>query len=264
MSITITHDATYDTERNLAADIYEPSKPNGAAVVLIHGGGWAGGDKSADADMGTFYAEAGYLTAIPNYSLTPTAYFPQPNDDVAHAIEWLKASPYTFDRHRLAAVGYSVGGTMAAEMAIRFGVPAVSLSGMFAHDVWLAAHPDVEAHPLAEVAAVHPEVAGPAGPVGPVDQFYKWFLLNYFHGDAAQATDASPAYRVNENTGSMLLINSYHELTPISEVTAMQQAFADQQLPVWVRLLPGTRHAKAYFDDVKADTLAFLADVLQR
>ncbi|MDD7466029.1 MAG: alpha/beta hydrolase [Actinomycetaceae bacterium] len=262
MFITQTSDAVFDAERNLAADIYEPNEPNGAAIILIHGGGWAGGDKSADADLATFYAEAGYLTVVPNYSLTPTAYFPQPNEDIAHAIEWLKASSYEFARDRIAAVGYSVGGTMAAEMAIRLGIPAISLSGMFANDIWLATHPDLEAKPLAEVAKVHPDVVGPAGPVGPVDQFYKWFLLNYFNGDASKAESSSPVYRVNEKTGSMLLVNSYHELTPVSEVTAMQQALADHHVPVWVRLISGTRHAKAYFEDVKADTLRFLADVL--
>ncbi|MCI5826448.1 MAG: alpha/beta hydrolase [Arcanobacterium sp.] len=262
MPVSTTKDVVFDSERSLAADIYEPSEPNGAALVVIHGGGYAGGDKSADEDLGIFYAEAGYLTLIPNYSLTPDAYFPQPIEDIAHAIEWFTASTYPFDRTRLAVVGYSVGGTIAAEMAIRFGIPGVSLSGTFQNDVWLAAHPDLEAKPLAEVVKEHPEIMGPTGPIGPVDQFYKWFLLNYFNGDSAKATDSSPVYRVNGKTGPMLFTNSYYEITPVSEVLAIQEAFIAHQLPVWVRLVPGTRHAKAYFHDVKADTLAFLADVL--
>jgi len=110
------------------------------AVILIHGGGWVGGDKAAmeNSPVGVIpqLLGAGYVVINMNYRLaavpasgpgeTPAAYRDQPADTEA-VIQWAKAhsaSPYFIDANRIALVGGSAGGQIALLTALRdSGVP---------------------------------------------------------------------------------------------------------------------------------------------
>ena len=68
-------------------------RPSVPAVVSIHGGSWARGDK-ANADWRNvcmWLASEGFVAASVNYRLVPDARFPAAIDDVALAVEWLRA-----------------------------------------------------------------------------------------------------------------------------------------------------------------------------
>ena len=89
-------------ERNEKADLYLPaSNPSGAkrpAVVIIHGGGWTGGDKGAarEINIGTNLALNGYVGLSINYVLASTnkdsakATWPQNLHDCNTAVRWLR------------------------------------------------------------------------------------------------------------------------------------------------------------------------------
>ena len=56
-------------------DLYLPAagEANGAAVFLIHGGGWKGGDRAQWTDLARSLAARGYVCASAGYRLVPEA-----------------------------------------------------------------------------------------------------------------------------------------------------------------------------------------------
>ncbi len=105
----------------LKLDAYLPLRHNRptAGVVLIHGGGWQNGDKSLYASFGATLARLGWAAFAVNYRLAPRAHFPAGLSDVRHAVAWIRAHAARFgiDPRRIAALGDSAGGNLAALVA---------------------------------------------------------------------------------------------------------------------------------------------------
>ncbi len=98
-----------------------------AAAILVHGGGWTGGDKSGGprkaliAPMQDPLQQAGVAWFSINYRLAPKHPYPACLDDVLAAIRWVKAhaGEYRLDPDRLALVGESAGGHLVSLAAIK-------------------------------------------------------------------------------------------------------------------------------------------------
>jgi acetyl esterase/lipase len=91
-------------------------------AILIHGGGWGSGDKAADLGaLSKPLTEAGIAWFSINYRLAPQHPWPACFEDVQAAIRWVKANAATrnADPQRIALIGYSAGGQLAALAAIR-------------------------------------------------------------------------------------------------------------------------------------------------
>ncbi|HEY3755787.1 MAG TPA: alpha/beta hydrolase [Opitutaceae bacterium] len=102
-----------------------PGKGPFAGVILVHGGGWAAGDKQKDPrPLLAPLTSAGFAWFSINYRLAPQYHYPACLDDVYTAIRWVKAhaAEYGVDPHRLALVGESAGGHLV-EMAALEGPP---------------------------------------------------------------------------------------------------------------------------------------------
>ncbi|WDF82829.1 alpha/beta hydrolase [Lacticaseibacillus pabuli] len=246
----------YGNEPEQITDVYLPDGPATGAVIDIHGGGWFRGDKLKDADLGEIFAEQGYVTFVANYRIGERGHYPKPLEDMDLLYEWLKKSDYDFPREHIAVFGSSVGGNMAGEMAIKYGIPAVSLSGIFDIANWLNSHQDVKG------SMDHIDNFGGASADinqdGADDPFYKGFVEGYFGGRTDQFEEATPAPRVTDKTGTMYIGNSLNEFVPNSGVLDMAKALSDHNVPFTVRFVTGTRHAKGYWPKVQDDVLAFL------
>jgi acetyl esterase/lipase len=122
--------ATYqgvDPNQN-SLDVYiPPSGDRGCSgrpiVVWVHGGGWAGGDKTDYmTDKVHLFNGAGYVFASVNYRLTnkeavpPSPQYPVHNQDTADAIAWLihHAKEIGGDTRHVAVFGHSAGGGIVA------------------------------------------------------------------------------------------------------------------------------------------------------
>ena len=99
-------------------DVAMPNSQDGPlpVVVVIHGGGWANGDKS---DVRMFLeplANGGCLAISPNYRMAPTHPAPAAIHDIKHLLRWLKlnADELGIDRDRVALMGFSAGGHLSA------------------------------------------------------------------------------------------------------------------------------------------------------
>lgn len=252
----IVTDIEYDQNQHLKLDTYhEETRPYLGLIIDIHGGGWFRGDKSKDADWATRLAALGYMVLVPNYRLTPAAYYPEPLSDMASLFDWIARSDY--NQMPIGVVGSSAGGNLAVELAIRYGVPAVSLSGILDIDDWLANHQDVVPDE-GDTSHFNQQASATINQTGTNDAFYKWFVLNYFNQRTDELTAATPVHRVTSQTGQIYMANSLAEFVPTSGALAMASALTAAQVPYQLNFLAGHRHAKGYLDDVFDSTVDFL------
>jgi acetyl esterase/lipase len=105
----------------LRADVYRPlGEGPFPAVLCIHGGAWASGNKNQLATVAERLAEHGYTAVAISYRLAPQHKFPAQIDDCREALAWMRrnAKQYKIDPDRLAAWGYSAGGHLAALLGV--------------------------------------------------------------------------------------------------------------------------------------------------
>ena len=127
--------------RTLTANMFLPKgegrKP---AVLLIHGGGWRAGAPDLMTPLAEQVAAAGYVVLVPEYRLSLEAKYPAGKDDLIDAIEWLKnqSSIFQIDTTKIAVMGCSAGGQLAALIGTTYPVQAiVDVDGVLAFK-----HPD--------------------------------------------------------------------------------------------------------------------------
>jgi acetyl esterase/lipase len=93
------------------------------AVISVHGGSWARGDKGNSdwRNVCEWLASEGFVAYSVNYRLVPLVSFPAAIDDVGRAVEWMRANAgsYDVDPDRIGAFGGSAGGNLAALLGSR-------------------------------------------------------------------------------------------------------------------------------------------------
>jgi acetyl esterase/lipase len=111
--------------RPLLLDLYLPPEGSstGAAIVYIHGGGWAVGTRrrfgraflSWSPTPLDLLAQAGFVVATVDYRLSGEARFPAQLHDIKAAIRWVRgnSSRLAADPARVVAWGESAGGHLA-------------------------------------------------------------------------------------------------------------------------------------------------------
>ena len=115
--------------RSEKLDLYRPAadpKPGELrpGIVIIHGGGWTGGDKGArrEINIGTTLASHGYVCASINYALASPGHptWPTNLQDCKRAVRWLRenANDYGIDPNQIGAIGGSAGGHLTAMLAV--------------------------------------------------------------------------------------------------------------------------------------------------
>ncbi len=114
------------TERlDLYLPVLDPDARPLPAVVMIHGGGWTGGDKAQarEQSIGRTLARAGYVMASINYRLGANS-FPENVLDAKNAVRFLRAhaAEYRVDPERIAVMGGSAGGHLALMVAYTEGM----------------------------------------------------------------------------------------------------------------------------------------------
>jgi alpha-L-fucosidase 2 len=196
--------------------------PDGAgpfpAVILVHGGGWTGGDKSGGpkkaliAPMQEPLERAGFAWFSINYRLAPKHRYPACIEDVEAGIRWVKqhAAEYHLDPQRIAISGESAGGHLVALVAVRADestrlAAVVPFYGVF--DMVSRAKPG-EAMPPNFVALFGQETADEAV--------------------IAKLREASPAMHVKAGLPPFLLIHgTADDRVPIAQSILMQARLND-------------------------------------
>lgn len=115
-------------QRVLKLDVIRPVQPSAKqlpAIVWIHGGGWAKGDKSSGRSrVGPFVASGNFVGFSVGYRLSGEAIWPAQIHDCKAAIRWLRANAerYGVDPERIGVWGSSAGGHLVNMLGVSGGI----------------------------------------------------------------------------------------------------------------------------------------------
>jgi len=115
-------------ERTLHIDAFiSKTKKKNPAVVMIHGGGWRSGNKNQMNLLAQEIAAKGYSCFSIEYRLSLEAKYPYGVYDVKNAIKFIKdnAKKFNVDPDKIAVLGCSSGGQMAALIGTTNGISAL-------------------------------------------------------------------------------------------------------------------------------------------
>lgn len=232
----------------LRLDAYVPSgEHRHAAVVLVHGGAWTGGDKADVAEQGRLLAAAGYVAVAVNYRLAPAHPYPAAVEDVRAAVAWLRAptqvATYRLDSHRIGLFGASAGGNLAA---------MVGTEGSGRRDTGTRVALVVSWSGLTDLNGF-----------AQVPDFGQEFLGCAARSCPQLAADASPITHVDPSDPPMLLVNAADDpITPATQATTMGAALGEARVDHEVVVVPGSAHATVLAPEVWGTTLAYLTRYL--
>lgn len=224
-------------DQELKLDLFKPGGEyqNAAALILIHGGGWQGGDK---ADFVPFAREAvkrGYVCATINYRHAPRFRFPAQVEDAKCAVRWARANAekLKIDPKRIGAVGGSAG----AHLAMMLGVmdPGDGLEGDGGH---------------AEHSSKVQAVVGLFGPTNLLAEYppvSRAIVKTFIGGTQEEMKDAyrlaSPITYVNQGDAPMLLYQGTKDsLVPYDQAVQMATALTNAGVVGRVELMLGVDH----------------------
>ncbi|HEX7873192.1 MAG TPA: alpha/beta hydrolase [Sphingobium sp.] len=115
-------DIAYGPHVRHRLDLYRAEAGESLPILLfVHGGGFLKGDKGGaaewpNANVGRMAAQAGFLGAVINYRLAPDNPWPSGAEDVAAAVDWLRAhaADQGGDPAKIVLVGTSAGAAHVA------------------------------------------------------------------------------------------------------------------------------------------------------
>ncbi len=124
--LKVERDVAYATfgEREVHLDWFRPDNDKTyPSIVLIHGGGWIGGNRKSFETTAKDLAVAGYVVANIDYRLATEAKFPGAVLDCKAAVRWMRvqAERLGVNAKQIAAIGGSAGGHLAAMVATTSG-----------------------------------------------------------------------------------------------------------------------------------------------
>jgi acetyl esterase/lipase len=183
----------------LAVDVYDTDDPAGdrRAVLMVHGGGWAAGDRGELRDLATMAAREGVVAFSMDYRLTAQdgVRWPMPADDVSDVLAWLRANAkrLRIDPDRIALLGGSAGGHLAA---------------------WVARDADPSKRPARLIVLWGPWDLGPLPEHGP--DWVRPTVARLLDGQPARA--ASPLHHlVHDMPPTLIVHGSADEIVPVEQ-----------------------------------------------
>jgi acetyl esterase/lipase len=242
--------------RDLRCDVYAPQASDAPrfAVLLVHGGAWARGDRGSMRGFGERLAASGFVCVSPEYRLTGESAWPAQIADVKAAIRWCRSQSANLgiDATRIGAMGFSAGGHLALLAAGTPGLPEFTGSGASAG----------VGEQLAAVVAVYPPILFYVGGQRPSGATPARVLL----GDAATedaAREAGPLTYVRPGFPPVCLMHGTADKeVPPSASRVFYDALVRAGVPVELHMYAAQPHGFAqqpdFIDLIAAETAHFL------
>lgn len=111
-------DLRYGDEPGETLDVFPAAKPGSPVLVFVHGGYWRSLDKSDFSFVAPAFVHAGAAVVVVNYALCPAVSMETIALQLTRAMAWVwrQAASFGGDASRIAVVGHSAGGHLAAMM----------------------------------------------------------------------------------------------------------------------------------------------------
>ena len=222
----------------LKLNLSRPKETQGErpCIVVIHGGGWAGGDRSQHDEHTWQFAKAGYVSATIGYRLAPTHRFPAQVHDVKAAVRFLRANAekYGLDPHRIGAVGFSAGAHLSMMLATMDKEDGLEGDG---------GSPDQPSKVQAAVAYFGPTDLAATDIPPQVNGILKNFIGGTPAEKPREYRQASPITYVSPGDAPMLLFQGTRDpLVPHTQAYSMIEAMTRYNIPGRVELLINGNH----------------------
>lgn len=111
---------------NPSITVYRPAKPNGMAIIMCPGGGYARLAMNHEGhDMAAWFTAQGITYAVLKYRM-PNEHYEVPLSDAEQAIRLMRkhAKEWNINPNRIGIMGASAGGHLAASLATLYGSDA--------------------------------------------------------------------------------------------------------------------------------------------
>jgi alpha-L-fucosidase 2 len=223
--------------QTLTMDYYAP-KGGGIhpIVILIHGGGYHGGNSKGESEayVADFLAPAGYAVFSVNYRVAPKYPYPYMVYDVQRAVRFVRynAKKWNADPNRIALVGGSAGGFLSNMVGLLDGVgdakavdPVDRVSAKAQAVVSLFAQSSFEFVPLNE----------------DVHRFLDPLIAQ--KGEKEAIREASPITYVSKDDPPFLqIIGDQDEYIPVSETVNLENALHKVGVSCDTIIIKGGKH----------------------
>jgi len=243
-------------DRPLALDLHLPAGvEHPPLVVFVHGGAWTTGNKS---QYPAFLVERGFAVASLDFRSSNDARFPADVLDIKAGIRFLraKAAEYGYRADRIAIVGASSGGHLAALVGVTNGEPA--LEG--AEGDYTKESSSVQAIVSYFGASDLTTILTQSTPKGlEVRDPALRRLLGAPPGEVPElARLASPIFHVDHADPPILLLHGDQDTQmPLNQVYEMQWAYEQAGLKAEVLILHGVDHvAEPFFKGEPVERVA--------
>lgn len=250
-------------ERPLRIDAFYPaarSKMKRAAIMIIHGGGWRSGSRTQHYPLAQRLADLGYVCFTPEYRLSTEALYPAAVYDLKAALRWIRANAkcYNIDTGKIAVLGFSAGGELAAFLGTTSGDPQFEGSeclGKTSSSVQAIVDLD------GTLSFVHPES-------GEGDDSKRTSAATYWFGYAKKDNprlwqEASPLAHVSGHTPPTLFINSSVERMHAGR-TDYLRVLKEHGIYSEVKSFPDAPHSFPLFDPWFGPTVRYTDDFLKK
>lgn len=105
---------------SLPVRIYRDGAPGGPVILMLHGSGFVAADiELSDEPARVLARDTGATVVTVDYRKAPEHRYPAALDDAWAALEWVVSGALEVDSDRVAVVGDSAGGTLAAALVQR-------------------------------------------------------------------------------------------------------------------------------------------------
>lgn len=248
---------------NQTVDVYRQEGPatGRPALVLVHGGGFAGGTPDDLSRLARLAADQGWVAFNLDYRATiqlgtDGQAWPAERDDVVAGLRWVRdhATEYGADPEDLALLGASAGGTLAglaaADPTLR--VPVLAL--------WSG---PTDLAPLVPAGDGVPPACGSNTQC--LEFWRNPWVTNLFGCTPAECPETYDEAAVVNHADALpptYIANGTAEVVPLDQARRLDAAIRSTGTATHLQEIEGSRHAQGYTESTWNATMAFFADEL--
>lgn len=229
----------------LEMDILKPNREGKYPTVLfVPGGSFAHSYKENYLQQRLEIAKAGYVVASMEYRTIPDGVFPQSLEDVKAAIRFLKANAdeYGIDKGKIALMGESAGGYLAAMAGVTSGIADYDKGDNLSENSDVQAVVDI--YGVTDFGEVDFEIED-------IDECYKatFMSVKFWLNDVRNNIESTnPVSYISEKTPPFLLMHGDADTLVLPNQTEMlHKALIKKGVDSKRYIVPGAGHSDEYW-----------------